>query len=158
MQHYNTSITEDMNRILNLKGGESTTEINDVIQPVIILDPEIVLLGSGTLTNASSQNLFNTSAFKDTYITTLQFAFIKDITSTSTLMTISAIIKGVSVNIIRVPSITLTVHSGQVEMVFQPPLKIDRGTSVSLISNTNVANILTAASVFGYTREITKGV
>ncbi len=156
MQHYNTTITENMNRILNLKGGESTNEIGDVIIPTIEIIPQTDVLGSGKLINSTSQNLFNSSADKDTYITGVSYSFIKDVTSTATQIFIACTIRGVLKYIYRIACITLTPQTGQDSFSF-PPIKIDKNTAVSIVSDTNVANIGVCATILGYTTETLKG-
>ena len=155
MQNNNISISQDMNRIFDLK-GESTNVIADFIQPIVKIDRTCNICRSAIGTNNTTSLIYTTPTDKDFYLCNCSLSFIKDITSTTTLISLNATIDGVERALILIPSITLTVHSGQISLNFNNPIKIDRNTSVVSRTSTNVANILYNSTIQGYTVETTK--
>jgi len=155
MQNNNMTISLDMNRIFDLK-GESSNLVSDFIQPIVDIKNTVNIIQAATLTSALSTTLFTTPLNKDFYLTAYHLRFIKDVTATTTLLSIQAFILGVKKIIALLPSFTLTVDTGvQTHSLFYP-IKIDRGTAITIDSTTNVANFSASAMIQGYTVETTK--
>ena len=131
---------------------------NRNVIPIVDITPEnreYLTFGTATtLVNATSSTLFTSSALKDTYITSGVVAYINDVTSTATLITLRVTINGLTSYLVTIPTLTLTVGSGSVSFALPKPIKIDRNTAVTINSNTNVANISVSATVHGFTRDV----
>lgn len=159
MQHYNPSIGEDLHRIFNLKGQAPTNEVSDEVVPVVIIERNTNIVRSFDQTNsAGSGVVYTTPTDKDFYLTGGSLGVIKDATSTSTATVLIVTIDGVTRNIGVIPSITLTAQSEVVPLNILKPIKLDRGTNISLFNGTAVANIKASATIHGYTVETLKGV
>lgn len=158
MKHNNPSIGEDSLRLFNLKTGDALSEISPIIQPSIEILPRINIARQVTATNATSATVYTTPTDKDFYLCTVQLAFIKDVTSTSTQLAMTTTIDGVACTLIRVPHITLTVGQGSTSISYPIPVKIDRGVTIAVTSSTNVANVAVSGVITGYTVETVKGV
>lgn len=106
---------------------------------------------AATLTNGTSQTIYTTPTDKDFYLTSANCSVIKDVTSTSTDTTIVVTIGGSTTAVLRIAGITLTAQSGSMSQTFNTPIKIDRGTGISLQNTTNVANINAKGCITGFT-------
>ncbi len=155
MQNNNSSISQDMNRIFDLK-GESTSFVMDYIQPVINISPRCNICKGASAINATSAGIYTTPSDKDFYLASALLSVIKDVTSTSTLTSILAFIDGVQQSILRIGGISLTPQSDVVALSFNIPIKIDRNTAITVSNSTNVANVTAQATIQGFTVETTK--
>lgn len=157
MKHYNPTISADINRILNLK-GESTSEISEEIIAVIPIIPKCNIVRSIRAINASNVvTLFTTPTDKDFYLTNAALNFIKDASATSTVSDITVYIDGVLQTLLRIDQITLTAQTGSIAESYPIPIKIDRGTNITVEHGTAVANITTSGMIKGYTVETKNG-
>jgi hypothetical protein len=155
VQNRNPTISLDLNRIFDLK-GESTDIIADWLQPVVIVQRHANIVRQGVNTNFSSATVMTTASDKDTYLTGASLSFVKDITATTTAVSLRVYIEGVQRRIIELSTLTLTVERGQTSISFPIPIKIDRNTNITIDSLTNVANFSINAQIIGYTVETTK--
>lgn len=158
VKHNNPTIAQDSVRLFNFKTGDGLSEINDTIVPIIPIEPRCDIIKSASATNATSAVIYNTPADKDFYITAMSLSLIKDVTSTSASSTIAMYIDGVQTFTLGITSITLTVQSETISISLPNPIKVDRGTAITVTNTTNVANINTRGTVYGYLVETVKGV
>lgn len=157
MQNNNTSISQDLNRIFDLK-GENTGEVADFIQPVKEISPRINICRSASAAGAASATIYTTPADKDFYLTAAQLSLIKDAAGTSTASNLNATIDGVSQSLLLIRGITLTAQNDSIAQSWAIPIKIDRNTNIT-VTNSAVAGVtLTSGTIQGYTQETTKGV
>jgi len=94
-----------------------------------------------------------TATYKWTELVAAQLSLIKDATATSTSTRINATVDNTATPILVLQGITLTAQSDSISLSLPIPLKIDRGTAITTTNTTNVANILTSATIFGYVVE-----
>lgn len=128
------------------------------IQPTFEVDRKFsVPLATNNNTATGSATILTTPANVDTYITGVHLSFIKDATcdvATNSLVQITAISQGTTYGLLSFPLITLTAQTGSDFAVFNPPLKVDRGTAIALTSATFSAGIMLRFSkIFGYTEQ-----
>lgn len=158
MKHYNPTLSEDMQRIFNIKSGENTDQVADFIQPTkeVMRYCNIVrsVLGSGS----ASTTIYTTPTGKDFYLVGFMHNWIKDVAATAANSYINVTIEGVTQKISYLAGITLTVQNIGTALTFPVPIKIDRGTTIVVVNSTNGAVISTAAIIYGYTEEVSKGV
>lgn len=158
MKHNNPSISEDMVRQFNLKTGESTNIINDVIIPNIPINPRVNIVQSNSAFNATSAVVYTTPSDKDFYITACNLSTFRDATATSTQAYLTVYIDGIMKTIMSISAITLTAGNGEMASAFPYPIKADRGTDIAVRNTTAVGNVRTNAVIMGYTQETVKGV
>jgi len=65
-------------------------------------------------------------------------------------------IDGVQVNPLGVALLTLTVQNKSVFMTFPYPIKVDRGTAITVGATYTAGNMRRLAAVHGYTEEVTR--
>jgi hypothetical protein len=155
MQNNNISISQDMNRIFDLK-GESTNVIADFIQPIMNIQRFCNIVRNVSSDNATSATLYTTPSDKDFYLVSASLSFVKDITATTTGVSLRAVVEGVQRRILELACLTLTVERGQLNISLNNPIKIDRNTNISVDSITNNANFNIRGQIIGYTVETTK--
>ncbi len=156
MKHYNPTISQNLNRIFNFK-GESTEDVYPEILPVIPITGIINIIRSASLSSGATTNIYTTPTDKDFYIDALCVSLAKDVNATTTALTITATIDGVSVAILSIACTTLTLERSDKEIYFEKPIKIDRNTVIALSSGTNVATFRFSCNLYGHVEEVTKG-
>lgn len=126
------------------------------IQPIIDVSPvknycDIIV--SNLLSNATAVTIYTTPTDRDFFLCGVSMSVIKDVTSTSTRASITAIPFG-STGVVQfsiIQGITLTAQSDSISSVFNPPIKLARGSIISLNATTNVANISESGTIWGFT-------
>jgi len=155
-KHYNPSIVERANRILASKAGDYLSdEVIPNIQPVIPITA-VARICQGTAGTAATNTIYTTPADKDFYLTGAVLAYIKDVTSTATLFRYRVFVNELQKEIITLPAITLTPGCESVAIELNPPLKLDRNTTVVCTTDSTVANVKVSGNVIGYTEEVTR--
>jgi hypothetical protein len=146
-----------------LKDGIKLQQLRDVIPsqladkvvPVMEVNPKLLrranIVRQTTITNGTTATIYGTPTDKDFFLTTATLTFIKDVTATTTLISLRATVDGVVQHILTIPSLTLTVHSGEVAISLPSAVKIDKGTNIIIASATNVGNISISGNITGYT-------
>jgi hypothetical protein len=131
-------------------------QLADKVVPVMETNPLLLrrikaFSTLGSLSNATSATLYTCSSIKDTYITNVSLSMIKDATSTSTEISIQVVNEdGTTAYIFRFAGITLTADTQAATVNFAYPLKLKRGSNITINSDTNVANIRARGTVLGY--------
>lgn len=154
---HNSELLRELRQAVSLQQGKDPTPVKlaDTIVPVVEVNPRyariVTFAKNGNATNATATTIFTSDANVDTFITAVTLGVIKDVTSTSTVSAIEVYINGAAVNLIRIPGITLTVQSEMTTLSLNPPVKIDKNTTVRVTNATNVANIRAEACVMGFT-------
>lgn len=131
----------------------STAPVPNAI-PVCDVNPkharEIDFSTYNALTNGTSATIFTALNDRDTYITGACLSLIKDATATSTNFAIKVYIKGVLSPIVVISGITSTAQNQTVSLSFPIPIRIDKGSTVTITSGTANANIKVDGCVQGF--------
>ena len=125
--------------------------IKEEIQPCIEINKFSYIIASTSYSNSTGGTIYTTPADKDFYITAAALAVIKDATATSTTEALFAYIGGAAINILTIPSLTLTAQTLANNISFAYPLKIDRNTAITASATTAVGNIRYNAMITGFT-------
>ncbi len=129
--------------------------LGQTVVPVMEVNPKLLrrcnILRRGTGTNATSTTIYIVPSDKDFYLVSCSLSIIKDATSTSLYSRITCIVDGVTASPIVITGLTLTIQNEAISISFPIPIKIDRGTTISLDHSTNVANISGTGCIIGYT-------
>lgn len=133
------------------------TKVSDTVQLVLPINPKdyrrVNIVKTGLATNATSATIYTTPTDKDFFLTSLALSIIKDVTSTSLRTDIAVVIDGAAQNLLSICSLTLTAQAQNIAQSYHAPIKIDRGTNITVSNTTNVANITARANLTGYTVE-----
>jgi hypothetical protein len=129
-----------------------------VVVPVVEVGVKSVKEGlsrSTSLVNATSATLYTAPSDQDCYLTGATLSLIKDVTATTTTIAIQYVdINGANQNILSIGSITLTVHTSQVVTPNMHPIKLLRGSAVTITSATNVATFKANGQIYFFLDEV----
>lgn len=155
---YNSNLTKELVDVarIQVSSDKVPNQIADKVVPVIDVNPKhsrnTNLVKVGVLANSTSGNIFTTDSIKDTYITGVQLGYIKDATATTTLISVAVTLEEQgSTTIVSLPSLTLTAAYDSIFIPFNNPLKLQRSTTPTVRSATNVGNISANAVLYGFT-------
>jgi len=156
---YNSDLSKEL--VSGAKIQQATDRIpnilGDVVIPTMEVNPKLLRrINHSTyaaVTNATSGTIYTTPADKDYFLTAISLSVIKDVTSTSVLVTLRCIQDGLTKVLLAIPCITLTVQNQGLSLTLPYPMKIDKNTAITVTSSTNVANIVIVGTVMGYTTE-----
>lgn len=158
MKHYNPTLSEDTARTLNLK-GEFLDEIEENIQPVVVVNRITNISRSATRTTNGTSTLFASPANKDFYIVSAVLSMECDDAMTGTQFEISATIDGQAQYILAIAKLANGIKEYRdISITFNPAIKIDHSTNVNLASVFAAGNATTRAIIYGYTVETVKGI
>lgn len=155
MQNNNSSISQDINRIFDLK-GESTNLVSDIIMPVVPIVRQIDIVRNGTSSASGALTAYTTPSDKDFYLTGIFLNISCDAASDWVTASYTATIQGVSRAFAYIAKLTLTATQQQVSIQYPIPIKIDRGTNIVNSLTFAAGNTIRAYSLQGYTVETTK--
>ena len=141
-----------MQRILNLK-GESTSEVFDVIQPVIpiVRTNNIVREAEGAGTGNST--IYTTPTDRDFYLTGWVLNFAADAANDAVTIALQTTIDNVTRILCRKKKITATAQSETIVCNYIEPIKIDRGANILIACTFTAGNIPRSATITGYTMD-----
>lgn len=107
---------------------------------------------ANTSTSSSAGTIFTTDTVKDTYITGIQYSYVKDAACdiATSVASVRTTINGQSSQVIcAVTLLTLTAQAGDFAIAFERPIKIDKGVTVQLVQNTfTVGTFARSATVY----------
>lgn len=155
----NSELVQGIVNTGKLQSGKDVipTLLSEQVVPVIVTNPRLIrnnaILKAASLSNATTANVYTTPSDQDFYVCSASLAMIKDASATSTAISLSVTINSATVNLLAVPSITLTAHTEAIAVSFPYPIKIDRGSNIQIVSSTNVANILARGQITGFVVE-----
>jgi len=150
--HYNTAILKNLLDFFRLKGDELPSQIDEIIVPTFDVSPPVDTILNASANNALSATILTTPTDRDFYMVGCYLTQWKDASSTSTVSTITGFVNGVSCQFTRISSRTLlasTSLSGPF-VVFPNPIKMDRNTVIAVTNETNVANISSNGTIYGF--------
>jgi hypothetical protein len=104
------------------------------------------------LSNQTSATVYTCNAIKETYLTSATLNYIKDVTSTATDIALNIIDDESNVvsQHLRFKGITLTANSGSISWSSPFPIKLKKGSNITITSDTNVANVLATCTLLGF--------
>lgn len=134
---------------------ELSPSFSNSVVPVIEINPErlrkTTYVATGGLINATSGSIYTTPTDRDFFMTGATIAYIKDATSTATLIRMQLSTDyNTNIQIFDIPCLTLTPQNGALSLSFNPPLKLKRGIIVAVTADTATANITVRGTIQGY--------
>lgn len=156
-KHYNGSIIERLNRIFRPKAGDQfTDEISGPVAVIPVTPVSRIIRAAGSSTSGSITAL-TTPADKDFYLTGCTLSMIKDATCdmATGAIALAVTVDGVAQNPAAIAILTLTAQSQTVNVTFNPPIKVDRNTALSMGASYTAGTMRRFLGVYGYTEETT---
>ena len=157
-QIHNSDLTKELTEVAKLQIGRDIVpnQIADKIVPVIDVNPWHNKIAKpfstlNSLINQLQSTAYTCSSVKDTYLTGVTLSMIKDATSTATDLRLTVVDEfGGTQALLRIAGFTLTAQSVTITHTFPNPLKLKKGSSIMLLSDTNVANITMRSTIQGF--------
>lgn len=143
----------------NAVSNTPTNKVGDTVQPVINVNPKdyrvINICKRAIINNATTGTVYTTPTNKDFYLCGVQMSLDKDNTATSTSFRTDITINGETIagGAMSIVAIALTAEQRDTFIAYPRPIKIDRGTNITINSGTNVANFILSCVIWGYTVE-----
>lgn len=160
---YNSEVIQELRNVAKIQGATDLipTLLNNGIVPTLELNPKLVknLRTAGNVAiNATSSTIFSTPTDRDVYIVAVSLAYIQDVTATAVSHGVVATDElGVSRNLLFIPTLTLTVSNGTAQITLPHPLKLARGTNVTVTNSTNTGNTSAAGTIYYFIDETSNG-
>jgi len=143
---------------ISQSGEKIPNETLDKVQLTYSLNKQFssfVLSTGSTSTGSMSVTLPSVSAGADTYITGINYSYVKDATcdvATGTLVaSVTPDASNVSTNIVRLSVLTTTAQQDNVALVFPYPLKVKNGTTIGGSNTFSVGSLSRSITVTGFT-------
>lgn len=154
-------MVEIQNSKITDKLGEKIKESNlnalprtlaNSIQPVIDIGENIDQYFADESQNSASGSVtvFATPSDKDFYLNSCTLQNIKDATSDNVSVDLRATINGGIVFLLRIAGITTTAQVRDLTVSFPTPIKIDRGTNISIQQAFTVGVSVSSSSISGF--------
>lgn len=128
-------------------------ELADKVLPVFFINfPHQIYFKNTTAANSTTTTIHTCSTTMDTYICGCSLSVIKDVTSTSTGSSINATPYGqaTAIQLIRIASLTTTVQNDTLSQTFFQPIRLARGSTITVTNTTNVANVSATGCIHFY--------
>jgi hypothetical protein len=155
MININSEVTQAIQKAIKRQGSPEY-KVSDTIQPTIEVNPQIIKNVFGKESeaiNSTSSTIYTTPTTQDFYLTSVTLSTIKDVTSTSVASKIRVTINGLAFTLLEIASLSLTPQSQINSLVLTHPLKVDRGTIITVTNSTNVGNITSWGGITGFLDE-----
>lgn len=153
---YNSDLQKELQEGAKIQvRDKAPTEITDKVLPVMEVNPKFFrrvnwnFAGAGT--NATSTSLGTTPTDREIYVTGATLSVTKDATATTTYVRLNCTAdNGQSVILCSFGCITLTAEQHDMSVSFPFPIRLKKGTTITISASTAVGNFNAFASVFGY--------
>jgi hypothetical protein len=155
---YNSALTKEIiegARLQQNQGG-IPSEIAEKVIPVMEVNPKLLVRNDIVKyrldNNSAGGTIYTVPTDMEFYLTNVYMSLIKDVTATSILSTITAVIDGTSGStvILAIPGLSLTPQTLTADVTFANPIKLAAGSVIASASTTNVANIRVTNIISGY--------
>ena len=137
--------------------GILPNQLSDRIVPIIEVGKNIDEYISETAESTTTGLItaFTTPSSKDFYLVSCFMSFVKDVTCdlASSSLNVSATINGKTIRIIRMPPLTLTAERDFSSISLSTPIKLDRGTTVTLGGTFTAGNMVRSLGVHGFIKD-----
>lgn len=148
------TIDDNIKTDLGLKEGIDVIpkQVLPTIQPIYeVLRRVCNFNRAGSFSDSTGGTFFSTPTDRDFYVTAVQLTYSKDAINTATFVNLGCTVNGATVNLARIRFEPLTAGNDHQEISFPFPIKIDRGTNVTGITDNGTASIDFSGALFGYT-------
>lgn len=125
-----------MQDLLGIQAGSQSVpvESGNTIQPVVEVGPKFTnFLKYGTSTLSTTTTAYTTPSDKDFYLTLAQLSYVKDAANDNVIYYINVIVGGLSCRLNIMKAVPATANSDTYSQSFNYPIKIDRGTAISVV-------------------------
>jgi hypothetical protein len=156
VKHFNPTIALDTQRIFNFKSTDMIpAEVGNMLVPVIPIERTTNIVKGLNGTATGSTTIYTTPTDKDFYLNQIHISWATDVVCDSTGMSMTITIDGVAQGLIRMNKIALREYYTNETIVFKNPIKVTRGSIISINQTFTVGTMNYSAFIYGYTVETT---
>lgn len=125
--------------------------VSNVVSPVWIMNPINNFCKISEKLTSGTTTVMTTSTSKKTYVTSASLGYVKDVACdvASGSISIIATINGLSMQLLRLPVLTLRADQLMTEVSF-PPILIDPGTTITIGKTFTAGTMCIVGGVRGY--------
>ena len=152
VKHYNPSIVENAQRMLNTKLDNLPSEVSGPVA-VIPIEHLATILAVNNRSTTGSSTLYTAPTNADVYITGILVSITADAACDSSQYLVQTSISGTTVRLAQFFKTTLTAFNTQVYLRFTVPIKLDRGSITTLLNSFTVGTSNFGAVLYGYKEE-----
>jgi hypothetical protein len=159
-QIYNTELTKE----LIAGGGIQTSRDNvpnqlaDKVVPVMEVNPRMLrtcnIVTSNITATTGNVTIFTAPTDRDSYINSAYLSMAKDVTCDGTSISLTAIIQGITVNLLSIRGITLTALNQTLSISYPAPIKIDKGSLVLMTFTFSVGVVVKGSGITGFSENM----
>jgi len=155
MQIQNSSTIRELRTAAGLSISEGFPQgLANQIVPVIELNPKLFrltnVLRDAASVSTGSTTIFTTSSDKDFFLTNVSLTTEANATADSVFTKMEVIQDGVTRVIALIRKLSLTAHSSSLVLQFNNPLKVDRGTAITITQSFTVGASTTGGLIAGF--------
>jgi len=155
--NFNSEVTQKIVKGLKLQGSaeDVPSRVGDVILPVFISNPDRLIRNESNAANdATSQDIMTTSSVKDTYLVGAEITISKSALATSIFSRLLFTPFGQPArNLLRIRYEPLTAGNFHANITFPFPIRLNRGSVISITNTTATASIDANGTVYFYETE-----
>lgn len=134
------------------------TQLADKIVPVMEVNPKFFrrcnFFASGNRTTSGATTLATSATDKDTFITNIYLGWVFDVLTVITVNRVQCVVDGLTVTILLAPnSNAVAGTAGAISVPLCFPIKVDRGTAITLGVTSSAGTYSVSAGIIGYTVE-----
>lgn len=156
-QIYNSDLTQELINGAKIQQNRDTVpnQIADKVVPVMEVNPKLLrrvnVIRHGYATNAATATIYTTPADQEFYLTECCLSWVKDAGSDATTAYLTVNNDGVSGRrLLVLTGITGVATAQTMAVTFNPPILVDKNSSVVVNNNTATANVSAVGSIAGY--------
>jgi hypothetical protein len=154
----NKNTVEELQEVTNIRTQQFVlgSQISNVIVPTVEINPKLVktpnVWKSGSAAATGAIVAITSDTRQDFYLTYFNASFAKNAACdiATGAMSVTCYIDGALVNLLRFSVITLTAQEGNQTISLDKPIKIDRGTSISIQGTFGAGVLMRCISVGGF--------
>lgn len=147
VKHYqDTAGLNALSDFTSLSIGQNIAPTLDLNQKYTTHAIEAYSASTGSIT------VYTTPTDRDYYLTSVSLGFIKSAACdvTNGALSLLVYVNSRQSAIIRIPVLTLTAQNGYIALSFPHPIKVDRGTSITILGTFTVGDYLRTATITGF--------
>lgn len=156
VEHQSKEVVDKISQDLKIQPAlRIPREIEDKIKLVYNVNPEnhVNIVKSVSRTTTGTVTIFATPTDRDFYITSVFLQNQSDSAADNIFGDVRVTINGVAVTLLIFQKITLTVFNYNTSISFFNPIKIDRGTNVTLNNTFGLGVSVSQGGITGYTTD-----
>lgn len=157
-KHYNPTLADTAAKRLSSKNGQFLGD--EVLGPYACIDiskPDTEVIGSVAPTTTGAGTVVVTPSGKDTFLSSILLSYVKNVACdiATGSITVTCNIDGTSRTIASSAVLTLTAERDTVQVIFNEPIKLDRGATMSVSGTFTAGALSRSVQAFGFFVETT---